>query len=148
MKEAFAYIIERLPPDERDQITAAVGDWTVDSLWESVKDTPRIRVLFADQRPFAMGGVLPGDGPWQSWCAITDEARTPENLTRLTAACVESFDEAMEAGAPRVDVYCLASRPKIHRWYESMGLKRAQELEAYGARGEAFVRYEVSHVLG
>ena len=147
--EAIRYVLEHLPADEREQIESAVGHFDVGALIASVIESPPIYVLQGAEHPCAVGGMVPvGDGVWQAWAAVTDEARTPENLPRLTALCQRAYSDRLNMGAARVDVFCLANRHGVHRWYEAMGLKRAQELEAYGARGEPFVRYEVSHVLG
>lgn len=150
MIDVIRQVLENLPDDEREQITSALGEWTPESAAQEVAGSLPIYVLWGEHGPCAVGGMLPViGGIWRSWAAVTDEARTPDNLPRLTDLCVKAYSDRLKAGAERIDVYCLAKRYGVRKWYEAMRLKHAQDLPSYGVDGQDFVRYEVTaDVLG
>lgn len=149
---AIAYVMGHLSPDEQRQLDAAMGaGWKANKAAKVVtKLSRRTYLVHADGRPcFATGIYKATNGRWEVWAAMTQAGSAPINRDRVRSACVRMAHDAHVSGIAVADVYCLADRPKVHRWYESMGLKHAQDLPRYGVDGSDFVRYEAvtNHVF-
>lgn len=144
----LAQLLSDLPSYERAQARAAFGaDWSPQSVAEQLLagDFPRYALRDDAGKVVAAGGLFPlGDGVWDAWVFANREARRRANMKCLTGVCQEAVRWAFAHGARRVDAFHLANQPRVHRWLESLGLKRAQDLPRYGRSGEDFIRYEVT----
>lgn len=142
----YAYIADRLRPDEREQFVAFTG---MDGYNPNVAARAWIltgglayTLIDRDDRPFALGwfeqirpgvwetsGIGTPDGWAQHWYAITRE-------------CRRRMAYLFENGAHRIQIVALASRTQAHGWYER-GLQMQFEgtLRGFCANGADAVIY-------
>lgn len=144
-RDELATVLAYMPSYERRQAAAAFGsDWTPARVADDLLAGQFPRYLLADHgRPWAAGGLFPlGDGAWEAWVFASRAARTRQRMDTMTHVCRDAIDWAFAQGVRRIEAYHLADQPRVHRWLESLGLKRAQELPRYGRGGEDFLRFE------
>lgn len=142
---ALVHVLSNLPSFERAQAAAAFGaDWTPEGVAAELLLGHFPRYLLADEgEAWAAGGLFPrGDGVWDAWVFAAREARRRARMRTLSAVCCAAIEWAFEHGASTVEACHLADQPRVHRWLESLGLKRARELPRFGANGEDFIVFE------
>lgn len=143
----LVFVLSSLPSYERAQVAAAFGaDWTPDGVARELLAGHFPRYLLQDHGiPWAAGGLFPlGDGTWDAWIFATRQARTRAHMRTLSKVCRAAVAWAFAHGARRVQACHVADQPRVHRWLESLGLKRARELTRFGANGETFLLFEVN----
>ena len=142
----YAYIAERLRPDEREQFVAFTG---MDAYDPNVAArawilTGGLAYTLIDQegRPFALGWFEQlRPGVWE-----TSGIGTPEGWDRHWYAITRESCRRMAAlfadGAHRIQIIALASRTRAHEWYErGLGMQREGVLRGYCANGADAVVY-------
>lgn len=142
----YAYIAERLRPDEREQFTAFTGmdDYNPNVAARAWILTGGLAYTLIDRdgRPFALGWfeqIRPG--VWE-----TSGIGTPEGWARHWRAITKESRRRMAAlfagGAHRIQIVALASRTEAHGWYErGLQMQREGVLRGYCANGADAVIY-------
>jgi hypothetical protein len=88
----------------------------------------------APGRALAVGGFIPErSGVLRTWMLATDEAWENYGMT-LTTECAGILKEAIKK-AHRIEVVCLNSRERTHRWYNRIGLQKEATLARYCTDG-------------
>lgn len=142
----FAYIAERMRPDEREQFVAFTGVERYDANMAARSYVLSGGLAYAlidrQDKPFAIGwfeelrpgvwevtGIGTPDGWKRYWRAITKQSRM-------------RMDDLIAGGAHRIQILALASRTDAHRWYErGLGMQREGVLRGYCANGDDAVIY-------
>lgn len=146
-RDALASVLARLPSYERAQVSAIFGrDWSPMGVADAILAVHGPAYLVVeDGEPAAAGGLHPaGGGVWDAWVVVARNGRRRAAHEHMTCAVRNGLHWAMQQGVTRIDAYHLANQPRVHRWLETLGLKHAQDLPAYGVNGEDFVRYEAT----
>jgi hypothetical protein len=136
----YAYLAERMRPDEIDQLCAFTGwdQYVPDRaarLWASTPGE-QVVLLGADKRALGLGGLTPiAPGVMEAWSVSTLEAWDTHWRT-ITRVCRRQIEDALATTAHRVQVISLASRTRAHEWYErGLRLKHEGTLRRYTTDG-------------
>jgi hypothetical protein len=142
----FAYLAERMRPDEIDQLLAFTGwaEYVPDRAARLWAATPGecVALLGPDGRALGLGGLTPvSPGVYEAW-SVSTLAAWDTHWRAITKLCRRQIDHALANGAHRVQVCSLASRTRAGEWYvRGLGLKREGCLRRYTADGRDAVMY-------
>lgn len=80
-------------------------------------------------------------GVHDTWFLVREDA-WPIHGREITVRTARTMQDILASGqVHRIECYCLASREKAQRWYDTIGLKRESILERYGVNGENFALF-------
>ena len=143
----FAWVAERMRPDEIDQWTAKTGAaYHAEACAMAMANTagPHFALVDAAGYPVGVGGFDPvRPGVYECWAAGTLEG-WDAHWRAITLTCARMMRRLFADGAHRIQTTALSSRTRAHEWYER-GLSMHREGEhpgwfADGATGITFAR--------
>lgn len=143
----FAWVADRMRPDEIDQWLAKTGSptYSADACARAMANAANTFALIDPAGyPVGVGGFEPlRPGVYELWAAGTVDG-WDRHWRAITLECARMIRRLFADGAHRVQTVALASRTQAHEWYErGLGLHREAEHPGWfanGATGVTFAR--------
>lgn len=138
-------VAQNMRANDREEFRATVavadGDGlprTLASVYDGMENT---FCAYLDEEPIAIGAVVPTDeNTIQIGMFATDEF--PRIAFALTKFVIKRLLPGYAAqGFSRVECLSVSTYSEAHRWIETLGLARGEELAGYGLNGENFIRF-------
>jgi len=133
-----------LDEDESEQL-GALGNTGIDheTMAMAFYTSPGPKICMRDEEGKA--AVVTGirrarNGVGETWF-FTAPGAWKKHGREITERMIELRKDMMGSGWHRLETYCLASRDRARRWYDTIGLTYETTLRQYGANGEDFVLY-------
>lgn len=141
----FAWVAERMRPDEIEQWTAKTGaPYSADGCARAMAAAagPVFALIDPAGYPIAVGGFDPlRPGVYELWAAGTVEG-WERHWRAITLNCARLIRRLFADGAHRVQTVALDSRTRAHEWYErGLGLRREGEHPGWFANGATGITY-------